>query len=157
MNRFEGLSLPELLDLLHGIVVPAPPSWLPRTTGWGVLAAWSATLVLIGVVRWLVHRRRNRYRRDALAELEAIVASDAAPSAAAIAALVKRTALAAYPRARVASLYGDDWAAFLRRSANDDPLVGAGVELMARAAYRVDVDGRELVDAARQWIRLHRA
>jgi hypothetical protein len=160
MSRFEGLNLVDLLRLLHEIVVPESPSLLPQTRGWWVLAAWLAAVVLIGLAQWLAYRRRNRYRREAAAELAGIAAraaSQPAASAAAIAALVKRTALVAYPRERVAALHGRDWARFLCESANDDPVVSASAERIADAAYRCDVDGRALLDAARRWIRVHDA
>ena len=62
-------------------------------------------------IRW----RRNRYRRDAARALDSLRGDDG--TAPAVALIVKRTALTAYPRADVAHLYGADWAAFLRRTA----------------------------------------
>jgi hypothetical protein len=156
MNRFEGLRLPELMDLLHEIVEPPAVAWLPQTPGWWVLGAWIFAVLVIAVRHWLAVRRRNRYRRDALHELDQLAAG-AESTAAEIALLVKRTALAAYPREQVASLYGADWAAFLRRSAGNDPVVAAGAESLASAAYRADAHGQTLVEPARRWIRVHRA
>jgi hypothetical protein len=106
------------------------------------------------------HRRRNRYRRQAEAELDAIAArvdSEPAAAAAEIAGLVKRTALAAYPRGRVAALHGSDWAGFLRESTNDDATVAGAADRLAAAAYRPDAVGEGLVEPARRWIRKHRA
>jgi len=160
VTRFEGLSLPELMELLHEVVLPEPISILPRTQGWLVLAAWLGACLLIGLWHWRRHRRRNRYRRDAEALLESIAAGiDEAPQAAGaeIPALLKRTAIAAYPRDRVASLYGADWAAFLRTSSAGDAKVTAVAERIAQAAYRADPDPRDLVEPARRWIRVHRA
>jgi hypothetical protein len=160
MSRFEGLNLVDLLRLLHEIVIPEAPSLMPHTPGWWVVAAWLVAVVLIGLSQWLAYRRRNRYRREAAAELETIAASAAAQpaaSAAAIAGLLKRTALAAYPRERIASLHGNDWARFLCESAHDDPIVSASADRIAAAAYRRDADGGGLIDAARRWIRVHDA
>jgi hypothetical protein len=158
--RYEGLNLPQLMELMHGLALPAPVSWMPATPGWWVLLGWLTAVCLIAVRQWLLWRRRNRYRRDAEAELATIAAqAEANPAAAAakIAALVKRTALVAYERTSVASLYGADWARFIRASVNDDPLVAAAADELASAAYRSDADGRKLVAAARRWIRFHRA
>ncbi len=160
MNEFDGLNLPQLLALLHDILRPAPVPWIPQTIGWAVLAAWFAAVVVI--VGWNRYRRwtGNRYRREALATLRSIeltATDDPAALAGDIAALVKRTALAAFPRSTVASLYGDEWARFLRRSADDDPAVAAAADRLAGAAYRADADGRALVAPARRWIEVHRA
>ena len=38
-ERFEGLNLPQLMDLMHGLVYPDPVSWMPQTIGWQLLAA----------------------------------------------------------------------------------------------------------------------
>ena len=158
--RYEGLSLSELLDLLHEIVLPEAVSWVPQTPGWWIAAAWFVAVVAVGIAQWIMHRRRNRYRRDAQQELLRIAAraeTEPAATAAEIAILLKRTALCAYPRERVASLSGREWAAFLSASANDDPIVGDAANRIAAAAYRPGIDGQTLVAPARRWIRVHRA
>jgi Ca-activated chloride channel family protein len=160
MNDYEGLNLPQLLELMRGIVMPEPVSRMPEGSGWWVLLAWLAMVVTISVRALIDRRRRNRYRREAMARLEQIAASagdDPSAAAAQIAVLLKQAALAAYPRADVASLYGEDWARFLNESASNDPLVEEASMRLATASYRPDADGRELVSPARRWIRIHRA
>jgi hypothetical protein len=117
---------------------------------------------VVFLVAWQVvkRRRRNRYRRDALAELGAIasrrdIAADQAAQR--IASVLKRTALVAYPRADVASLHGPDWARFLAESAGNDPQIANAADDLAAAAYRPDADPGALSGPARRWIRLHRA
>jgi len=159
-DRFQGLNLAELMDLLHGIVLPEPVSWLPQTAGWWTLGGWLIVIVAIAVAHWLRYRRRNRYRRQAEAELDSIAArigSEPAATAGEIAELVKRTALAAYPRGRVAALHGPDWAEFLRESTSNDHTVAGGADRLAAAAYRPDAVGENLVEPARRWIPKHRA
>ena len=159
-ERFDGLNLPQLLDLMHELVVPEPVSWFPQTSGWWVLLGWAlAVAILVGaaIVR---RRRRNRYRREALATLDAIATHSqmsASESAQRVAEVVKRTALVAYPRARVASLYGKDWARFLCESAGNDKQVTEAAESLAGAAYRPGADGRSLLGPARRWVKVHRA
>ena len=160
MNDYEGLNLPQLLELMHELVMPEPVSRMPEGSGWWVLLAWLAMVVTISVRALINRRRRNRYRREAMARLEQIAASagdDPSAAAAQIAVLLKQAALAAYPRADVASLYGEDWARFLNESASNDPLVEEASMRLATASYRPDADGRELVSPARRWIRIHRA
>lgn len=158
-DRYADLSLPELLDLMHPIVEPDAVSWLPQTPGWWIVLGWSLGCGLL-LIR---HRRRraakNRYRRAAEAELDAIaIVSDSDPlhAAEAIAELLKRTALSAFPRDRVATLTGPEWAAFLVRSAGNDESIAAVAARLSEAAYRPDADGRQLIEAARRWIRRHR-
>jgi hypothetical protein len=160
VREYDGLNLPQLLDLMHGLAMPDPVSWMPQTPGWWVLLAWLLGVAVIGGWRIGSYRRRNRYRRVALRVLAAIESQTDhrhPGTAGQIAALLKRTALVAYPRGQVASLYGADWAEFLRQSANDDALVVAAADTLAMAAYRTDVDGTALCGPARRWIQVHRA
>jgi len=160
MNEaYEGLSLPELFDLMHGLQLPEPVSLMPQTRGWGtVLVVLGAVLALSGL-RFLRWRRRNRYRRealDSLSRLEERLQDDAPGGAAAVAALVKQTALTAWPRSSVAPLYGEAWARFLVATAGDDPVVARGAPLLARAAYEPGLCAAQLIEPARRWIRCHR-
>ena len=79
-------------------------------------------------------------------------------------ALLKRSALAAYPRQTVASLAGEEWLRFL-----DDSYGGSGFSegpgrLLLQAAYAPatqlqtlsESERRELIDLAREWVRRHR-
>ena len=160
MNQYDGLNLPQLLDLMHGLVMPEPVAWLPQTPGWWIVLGWLLGMLLLIAWQFARRRQRNRYRRDALKELRSIAAqTELGPveSAQRIAVLLKRTALAAYPREDVAALYGRDWAQFLKESAGNDPQIAEAADLLAAAAYRPDVDGSTLTGPARRWIRLHRA
>ena len=95
-------------------------------------------------IGWRRARARSAYRRAGLRLLvEARTARE-------VDVVLKRVALAAFPRSRVASLYGGDWAAFLdgtcprTRFADLDPSDADGA---APAALR---------DLAGIWIRHHR-
>jgi hypothetical protein len=160
VNEYEGLNLPALLNLMHQLVMPERISWMPQTPGWWLLLVWLLALVLLSLRHWRKRRRATRYRREAskaLGRIATTAAADPAGSAAQIALLLKRTALVAYPRDKVASLYGADWAAFLCESAHGDPQVAAGAAQLAAAAYRSDSDGRALVKPAGRWIEVHGA
>ena len=159
-DKYEGLNLPQLLDLMHDIVVPEPVPWTPQTDGWWVLFGWLLAIVVLSAIKYAEYRRRNRYRREALDVLDDIkdhAAADPAGSAAAVAALVKRTALAVWPRERVASLYGAEWAEFLVESSRNDARVADAAMEIARAAYDPRLNGADLVKPARRWIKVHRA
>ncbi len=160
MSRYERLNLPELLALMHDIERAEPVPWIPQTAGWFVAVAW--LLVVVVLIAWnsLQTWRRRRYRREALAILDRIAArgdQDPAVAAQQVAAVLKRTALAAYSRSEVAALHGDEWIAFLCRSADNDPVVEEAAPDLAAAAYAPDADGRRLLESARRWIEVHRA
>ena len=160
MNPYDGLNLPDLLALMNGLEAPAPVPWIPATSGWWVLLAWLVAVLLLVIWRLVQRRRRNRYRRQALSELAAIQRQpDAMPpcSTQRIAAVLRRTALAAYPRREIAPLYGSSWARFLRDSANNDQQIANAAEQLAAAPYQPDANGEALLEPARRWVRLHRA
>ena len=136
----EGYSL----DNLRDIVVPEPPpSWPPAPE------VWLLTVVVIAAVAVFVYQRRrqrqaNAYRRAGLSLLHE------AGTVHEISVILKRVALAAFPREQVASLYGDAWGAFLSQSCGRrdfSPLIEAAPDTPA------DNKARRL---AATWIRRHR-
>lgn len=145
------LNLVDLIDLLEPVPEPAPVSLWPQTAGW----LW-LVLLLVALVMWVVHRllrrhRANAYRRAALEELDAANANPAA-----IAGILRRAAIAAYGRRRVAALSGEAWLNFLDDSfGGNDFCAGAGRSL-AVAPYQKDVQADGLTDLAATWIRRHR-
>jgi len=158
VKPFEGRELPALMQLMHDLARPEPIPWFPETVGWWMLLAWLSSLALLaigfGSRRW----HRNRYRREALALLGGIEKSGDAQSAGVeIAIVLKRTALVTFPRHQVASLYGPEWADFLRASCDHDPTVEKAAMDLASAAYRRDLDGRKLIVAAKRWVEVHHA
>jgi Ca-activated chloride channel family protein len=134
--------------VMHGLLLPPPVSLWPATPACYLLGA----VLLLALLRlgWRGWRAwcRNAYRRAALRSLQA------ADDATEMAAILKPTALAAWPRARVASLAGEEWAAFLRRSAPRARLTEATASALAQLAYAPGPDPA-LREAARRWIRLH--
>jgi hypothetical protein len=132
---------------MHDLILPPPVPFWPATPAWYALRAVLLLLALWLLARVWRHWRRDAYRRAALRAL------DAATQPAEIAAILKRTALAAWPRARVAALAGPDWAAFLRRSAPRARLDVATAAMLAGLAYAPQPPLAR--DAARRWVRFH--
>ncbi|CAM3677852.1 DUF4381 domain-containing protein [Bordetella tumulicola] len=156
------------LDQLRELPLPAAISYWPATWGWAVVA-----IVLLAGGVWsavAIGRRhcRNRYRRQALAELDRLtrIVSKTPLEARALPALLKRTALAAQvegQQARVAPLSGNAWLAYLNQDAASHPFTDDAARLLATLAYGTDatvqsVDpaalGR-LLAASRQWMERH--
>jgi hypothetical protein len=98
------------LSNLHDIVVPAPPPLFPPAPGVWILLIIAVAVVLALALWWRRARARNAYRRAGLTLLKN------ARTAREVNIVVKRVALAAFPRSTVAPLWGDAWVAFLDRT-----------------------------------------
>jgi len=143
---------PASLDNLHDIIVPNPVSWWPLAPGWYVLI-----LGLIIAATWIGIRlnrqwQQNRFRREALSELDSIKPSE-------LPALIKRVALCIWPREQVASLSGDDWLQFLDQSSNSDAFTQGPGKKLSALSYSPDtplgpnnLDFDELKNTIRTWI-----
>jgi len=158
------------LEALADVVLPPPVPWWPQTWAWAVVGVLLLALLLWfawqAVQRW----RANRYRREALAELQQLDVrlDDASTRAAALtslAELLKRTALAAWPRSQVAGLSGAGWVGFLESNAGAArdaaralaPLLDDAQYRGAAALASVDAStARGYTQAARTWIEKHR-
>jgi hypothetical protein len=131
-----------------------------------VVAVVVLVLMSWGLVRALRARAANRYRRQALTDLDLIeeaFANGASRHGAVlqIPALLKRTALGAWPRTDVAALSGEPWIEFLR--ARGMPVDRTLERLLTELEYRPSTfdditakEARRCAERAREWIRLHR-
>jgi len=132
------------LNNLSDIVVPdAPPFWPPAPGVWVVLAMLLLAILFAG---WRLHtaRKQNAYRKAGLLLLGDVkTAHD-------VSVIMKRVALAVFPREQVASLYGDDWAEFLHKTCPRCSFLAIST---TDASTRAD---HELVRLASTWIRHHR-
>ena len=158
---------PASLQNLNDIVLPATVGWRPLAGGWYVLLG----LALI-FLSWFVYKsvrdwKANRYRRSALTELEVLSEGIQNPAGRSsslrkIPALLKRTALAAYPRNEVAMLTGEDWFRFLNSTARKQSFTENTFNTLNHISYTTgDLDNingeaaNALVDACRQWLKHH--
>ncbi|WP_418296233.1 DUF4381 domain-containing protein [Microbulbifer sp. SA54] len=146
-------TLPDMLAQL--VPPPEPPavSMWPVTPAAKGLSALLLLLLLLLIWRQIQIYRANAYRRAALAELQ-----QAQDDPAQVAEILRRTALAAYPREQVAGLTGDDWLAFLNQGYPGDAFTGEVGRALLQGPYRkvAPAQSSELARAARDWIRRHR-
>jgi hypothetical protein len=126
---------------------------MPQTTAWYVVFAALALLGIAFTFRLVRSWLQNRYRRAALRELTSTSPQN-------FSALLKRTALAAWPREAVASLSGHRWLKFLDDSAAMQSFAsspGSSIEDIAISGEQPSTDDerrlRKIVD---HWIRGHR-
>jgi len=151
---------PANLANLNDIVLLPAPIWWPPAPGWYALAAGLLIALAWSVYRWSVRYRRNRYRRAALAELAEIEAGQDKDAVKALPALLKRTAMHAYPRKQVAALSGDEWQTFLNAHCQARPFTGEAGMLLSRLAYQTadikNADLQPLIKGISLWIEQHR-
>lgn len=156
--------------LIHGIdeiIPPEPVSWWPSAPGWKLLAAIVLLWLLTRLVHWLMDQWHNRYRRQALRQLEAVQQQAGDNLQAVLAVLpyyLKVTALQAYPRQQVARLSGHEWLAFLdAHYAGPSFATGVGEKLLTidylpPERWRLDAaESRALIAMTRRWIKTHKA
>ena len=143
------------LSRLHDVIEPEALSlWPPAPIWWvlvGVVLAWVLLAIVWG---WRLYRGQA-YRRAALAELASIQphALELLP------ALLKRTALAGFPREQVASLSGKDWLSFLDRTSGTTAFTNGAGRLLLSLTYESKqpdpTEAARLIEVARGWIRRH--
>ncbi|MEC8196308.1 MAG: DUF4381 domain-containing protein, partial [Pseudomonadota bacterium] len=142
-------SLVGLLNQLAEVPDPAPVSMVPQTAGWLVVAGIALAVAAWRSWRMWQHYRANAYRRAALRALEKVGNDPVVVSG-----ILKRAAMVAYGRRRVAGLSGQAWVSFLRET-------GAGqfqYTALASAAYQRGPAAADpqLLTAARTWITSHK-
>ena len=163
------MSLPPLPEVFGNyalkdfveVTAPGAISWLPQTVGWRYLGVALLALLAWRAWHWLKRWHHNRYRREALRELaclETLVGdSELVP---AVNALLKRSALAVYPRSEVASLTGEAWLAFLVGECEASPFDPTSSQLLVNGSYRPEIvdaaSARALLAACESWITGHR-
>jgi hypothetical protein len=162
-------DLPPLPDIfgnyaikgISEVLAPAAISWLPAAPGWRWLGL--ALLLLAGWRAWLALKKwhRNRYRREALQQLDKLAREQGDSLLQALSALLKATALQAYPRTEVAGLSGSRWLAWLEDKCEGAAFSPGSAKLLAEAVYRgpgnaAAGDYRQLLLEARHWILSHR-
>lgn len=148
--------------------LPEPISWWPPAPGWWVLGGLILILMVIAVRWWGARRRRSAPARAALAELEALSSRLANGSGqrhdvAAVSILLRRLALARYPRDQVAGLTGPAWLAFLDRTGGADAFTQGPGQVLIERPYRptghcdpeTPWDPAGLTTLAVRWIRAH--
>ena len=156
---------PTQADPVAGLIdIPLPQqvSLLPQT--WESRVAIALLLAALILIVWrITHQRRvNRYRREALLELNRLSRAGLAARPellGRLSLLVRRTALATFPRERVASLVGPAWLSFLDQSYGGVEFSQGVGRLLANGPYQQtpfdDAELQSLVWLIRRWIKVH--
>ncbi len=145
---------------LRDIHLPAAPSIWPPAPGWWMLAA-----LLIGLLAWsgmvLIRRLRiRRRRRELLAVLHGLadrLERERSPDGLMqISVLLRRLALARFPRQQVASLSGLAWLHFLDESGGQGRFSQGPGRVLASGPYQrmlpSDFDVSAFVALVNEWV-----
>jgi hypothetical protein len=163
------MSDPASLQNLQDIIEPAAVSFWPPAAGIWLIMALALLWACVGVAVLWNRWRQNAYRRAGMQELQKIRhrlrRDETTKAIQELAALLKRVALTAFPRDRVASLSGDNWLAFLDATMGGGTFSAGPGNLLAASAYRrsdfsLDVSDRqidELFNLAGIWIKQHQS
>lgn len=142
---------PADLSNLRDLALPPDVRLWPPAPGWWILAAAVLAAAAILAAAAVVHHRRNAYRRAALGALETVDPGG-------ISSVLKRTALAAWPRGQVAALSSAAWLAFLDRTGRTTAFTAGAGRHVETLAFGGAVDGPTADaarGAARDWVRAH--
>lgn len=149
------------LAQLRDIHLPLAISWWPPAPGWwvlGLLVISGLIMLSCYVIRYWQRTRAKRQALQLLSQYEAeyTLQGDAVKSAGNISSLLRRVALAYYPRQQVAGLQGKEWIDFLNshaRAADFSPLTANLLELPYQNANSQPVDLQDLFKLANHWIK----
>lgn len=148
---------------LRGYHLPDALSWWPPAPGWWVMMATLLALV-IGLAVWLYRRRRRTAAaRLALRELQLMRREhaqhgDSLVFVRQLSRLLRRYAMASFPRQEVAALSGGEWLHFLDRHARTTVFTTDDGAALVEASYRgAAVESPERYAAlVEDWIRHNR-
>lgn len=150
------------LQSLHDIHLPDPIYWWPLAPGWYVLT--SVFFLLLLITGWFaLQRYKNaRPKRHALRLLQTYkqqYQEEKNPqlTCARVSELLKRVALAYFPREKVASLSGDQWLLFLHQTGRNTDFMKLRHALLVWPYQRIrphpgDETLNQLLDTAHHWI-----
>ena len=147
-------SDPGDLANMADLALPEPISFWPPAAGVWIVGVTAGAMLAVMAGRALRRYRADAYLRRAEAEIDALAGGDDGTTEA-ISAVLKRVAIVAYGRERVASLTGQGWAAFITQTT---PAGSQTVDLTESLADISAPGGRvseasALVAQAKNWLR----
>jgi len=141
---------------LRDIHLPPSPDWWPPAPGW-----WLLAILCIACAVWLIvvtrkRRRKQRWRRDVLAEFDRCVEAAKGQPAALAAALSQFLRRMTLRRdAPAAALADERWLTYLDAQAQTDEFTRGVGRVLIEAPFRpsADYDAAALVALVRRWVR----
>jgi len=150
------------LSQLRDIHFPTWYGFWPIAIGWyGVFLLLLLLLLLVGYLRKR-RERRVKPRREAIKKLQQLKAryerdGDAVAVAIELSMLLRRAALAVFPRIDVASLHDDQWLAFLDESGQTTEFSQGAGNVLISAPYQRNANypAEDLFVLVDNWIRIN--
>lgn len=147
---------------LGPILEPDPIEFSFDTWGWYFVGILLILVCFFFALRQIKHYKKNAYRREAIKELDQITPSSAnnevGRQLSELLVILKITALKAYGRKNVATLYGKSWLLFLESKAENTPF-SKFENIISRAIYENETTDikelNELKNLSKKWIRTH--
>lgn len=146
------------LQELRDVHLPEPISLWPPALGWWVVLG----MVVLGTIAFLwamVYRRRTQARRLAMAELVAVKRQydtnrDDRWLVQRLSEIIRRYAMAIFPRAEVAGLAGSSWLGFLDRTGGTNQFTEGVGHLLSSGPYRSELaeSAAHLLPLVERWI-----
>lgn len=150
------------LAQLRDIHLPTPIGWWPMAPGWWLLLALAILILGSGLYYLWRCYQAAKARKQALQllriyEQQAEKEANSAQLCAKISELLRRVALAYYPRQQVAALRGQEWIAFLNANGRKVNF-NAVQDLLLEKAYKARSQDnlKPLFSRARIWIKQRR-
>jgi hypothetical protein len=156
------MNSPDPLAQLRDIHLPGPISWWPPAPGWWILALILALALVVSIKFIIRHFRRNRYRKEALQELQKINVNmeglSTRDNVEQLAMLLRRVAIHTCGRETVASLVGQAWLRFLDSKGNTKQFTAGPGRVLADGHYQphLETDLDQLSQLIEKWIRRSR-
>lgn len=146
---------------LADIHLAAKPSAWPPAPGWWILFFLLLGLISFSIIKFVQFRRAKKHQKQilkALEQLEKKLQKDQSTEAISdINILLRRLALAHYPRKTIASLTGQDWLKFLDQSGNTKDFSQGAGKLLADAPYLASIpksaDVKGLSSVVKKWVK----
>jgi hypothetical protein len=146
------------LQELRDVHLPDPISLWPPALGWWIVFGLVVTGVIVSL--WMrAYRRRTKARRLAMAELGVVkqhygTHQDDQWVVRRLSEIVRRYAMATFPRTEVASLAGSSWLQFLDRTGGTNQFTEGIGHLLSSGPYRplVAASAADLVPLVEHWI-----
>lgn len=146
------------LAQLKGIHTPEAVSSFPLAWGWWVVIAILVAILLVALYLWRRYRRFVAPRRQAIAAIRALTPAD--PNALkTLNAILKRISLHYDPKGNTASLYGDNWHAYLLTQVSQTQCqkIAEPLSRLQRALYQptaqCDSQFNDYQQAALTWVK----
>ena len=154
-------QLQQALANLRGIHDPAAVGWWPLAIGWWILLAILVLLIVYCILKWVRHRRANRYRTIAEIGLRLSFEqwqenADARQYLHSANALLKRSILHINQTADVASSTGSDWGELLNQHAKKT-LPDSAITALTQECYQAQpqTDVEALHQQLLSWLKSH--